>query len=196
MSSLRAFACLKGTMPMTGPMTSRFARAAALAACLSMAATPALARDRGGWGGGWGNGRHHDRGIDGGDILGGLLVIGVIAAVAAAASKADKAKQDDAYRYPDQQRPQYDDRATQESASDPAKRDWGRARSIDGAVDTCVAEVERGSTKVDTVDAVDREGEGWRIAGRTQGGAPYDCAVDGAGQVRSVTVDGKAPFRS
>ncbi len=71
----------------------------ASAAALSMIATPALARDR--WGG-WG-GRHHHDGIDAGDVIAGVLILGGIAAIASAASNSNKAKQqrEREYRYPD-----------------------------------------------------------------------------------------------
>lgn len=174
-------------------MKKTFASLLATAACFSMAATPALARDRGwgggSWGGGWG--RHHDDGIDGGDILAGLLIFGTIAAVASAASKSNKDKQDNSYRYPDQSppAPRYDDRP-----SGSGSRDWGRSRSIDGAVDTCVGEIERGSARVDSVDSVDRDGDGWRVSGKVRAGAPYVCSVTADGRVRNLSVDGKAPY--
>lgn len=183
-------------------MNKSFASLLATAACFSMAATPALARDRGWGGGGWGGGyrgggwgHHHDDGIDGGDILAGLLIFGTIAVVASAASKSAKekreAEENGGYRYPDEQRqaPRYDDRP-----SGSGSRDWGRSRSIDGAVDTCVAEVERGSARVDTVDSVDRDGEGWRVSGKVRSGAPYACSVGSDGRVRNLSVDGKAPY--
>jgi len=55
---------------------SRAALVAASLAALALTATPASARH-------W---RHHDHGIDGGDVLAGLLIIGGIAAVASAAT--------------------------------------------------------------------------------------------------------------
>ncbi len=177
-------------------MKKTFASLLATAACLSMVATPALARGwGGGWGGGGGWGRHHDDGIDGGDILAGLLIFGTIAAVASAASKSAKdkreAEQNDGYRYPDQSRPapRYDDRQSGSNS-----RDWGRSRSIDAAVDTCVGEVERGTARVDSVDSVDRDGDGWRVSGKVRSGAPYACSVGSDGRVRNLSVDGKAPY--
>jgi len=175
-------------------MKKTFASLLATAACFSMMATPALARDHGWGGGGWGGGgwgRHHDDGIDGGDILAGLLIFGTIAAVASAASKSSKDKADDSYRYPDQAPPppRYDDRQSSSNS-----RDWGRSRSIDGAVDTCVGEIERGSARVDSVDSVDRNGEGWRVSGKVRSGASYACSVGSDGHVRNLSVDGKAPY--
>src|SRR5262245_40287131 len=75
---------------------SRTAATLAAAAALSLTATPAMAR-------GW---HRHGDGIDGGDVVAGLLIFGGIAAIAAAASsksnKDRQARQDDRYRdYPD-----------------------------------------------------------------------------------------------
>lgn len=198
----------------------RPAALAAVAATFGMVASPALAavqpaphagqavhapaaklpvdvvRDhpgRGGWGGGfgggWGRGRHHDD-IDGGDILAGLLVIGGIAAIASAASKSSKETRQDRTSYPEPDNRRYGDDTPRAGAAD-----WGRSRSIDSAVDACVGEVERGQTRVDSVDGVTRDGEGWQVSGRATGGSPFSCRVDGDGRIRGVTVDGRAPYR-
>ncbi len=178
---------------------SRSKAALAASACLSMVATPALA-DRGwggggGWGGGWGGGGHHDRGISAGDVFAGILIIGGIAAIASAASKSDRDRrareQDRDYRYPDST---YRGDQSQRYGNE---RDSGyrpSARSIDGAVDTCVNEVERSNNRVDTVDSAARDGEGWRIAGRTGNGRQFACSVGSDGRVRSVSVDGRAAY--
>ncbi len=136
---------------------------------------------RGGWGGGGGWRGHHHEDIDGGDILAGLLILGGIAVIASAASEGSKKNERAPYSYPDQ---------AGSGQSEP--RDWGRSRAIDDAVDGCVSEVERSSARVDTVDAVNREGEGWRVSGRATSGAPFDCQIDGSGRIRSVTLDGHA----
>lgn len=172
--------------------TSRLARLAAVTACFSLAASPALA-DRG-WGGGW---RHHDDGIDAGDILGGLLVIGAIAAVASAASKSSKQRDGEEYRYPDNRPPMDDGRPGDEySRSSAQTRDWGRSQSLNAAVNTCTGEIERGSVRVDTVDGVNRDGDGWRVFGRVRSGAPFTCTVGADGRVLGMSVDGHAPVRN
>lgn len=206
---------------------SRSGAVAAIAAAFSLVASPVAAAQlppvRGqqapittlpgdvahdGWGrGGWGRGGrgrgHHGDGIDAGDLFAGLLIIGAVAAVASAASSKDKAdkadrerdnRPDEPYRYPDQSAPRYGDQPAQASGS----RDWGRSRSIDAAVDNCVAEVERSSVKVDTVEGIDRNRDngGWHVGGRTTKGDPWNCSVDGDGRVRSVTVNGQAPFHT
>ena len=161
-------------------------------------------RGRGGWGNnGWGNrwnggwGRRHNGGIDGGDVLAGVLVLGTIAAIASAASKSSKDKRereenarsrgDDSWRYGDVSRD--DGRPTDMGRSS----DLGRSVSLDTAVDTCVADVERGTNRVDTVDNVNRQGDGWRVEGRTQGGASWNCSVDASGRVKGVTTDDPRP---
>lgn len=170
---------------------SRSAAVLASTAALSLMATPALARDRG-WGGNWGGGygRHHD-GVDGGDILAGVLIIGGIAAIASAASKSkkDRERQDD-YRYPDRQTtPQRDGSAGYGQDDRP---EWREGNGINSAVDRCLGEVERGSTKVDEVDSVNRDGQGWRVTGRTGNGGSFACSVDTDGRIRSVSIDGHA----
>lgn len=63
-------------------LRSRTAASLAVLAALSLTATPVLARE---YYNGWRH-RHHGDGVDGGDVLAGLLVVGGIAAIAAAAS--------------------------------------------------------------------------------------------------------------
>ena len=172
---------------------SRSACALALAASLSMAATPALAQ---GWGGGWGGGRHHDDGISAGDVFAGVLVLGTIAAIASASSKSNRDSQarssdtrDQTYR---EEAPRYSDR---QASRDQDSRSYAyNARGIDGAVDSCVSEVERSSRSVDSVDTVNRDGDGWRVEGRVRGGTAFACSVANGGRIRSVTVDGHAAY--
>ena len=186
-------------------MFSSYKRSAAVlasAAVLSMAATPALARDRG-WGGGWGKhyGRHHGDGVSAGDVLAGVLIIGGIAAIASAASKSkkDREAQDGTndYRYPGRYPGQQDDAVRDNSprygnsgADD--RPEWREGTGINGAVDRCLEEVERGSNRVDGVDSVNREGEGWRVAGRTGNGQDFACTVGTDGRIRSASIDGRA----
>lgn len=164
----------------------RGAAALALAASLSMAATPALAR---GWGGGWGgHSRHHDR-IDGGDVLAGILIIGGIAAIASAANKAAKQRQQqDDYR---QSPPPYrEDAPTYGEADD--RPEWREGSGIDGAVNRCIDEVNRGRTRVGEVESVNRDAGGWRVAGTTTGNGNFSCVIDRDGRIRNVNVDGRA----
>ncbi len=177
---------------------SRSAKLLAAATALSMVATPAFA-DRG-WGGGYG----HDRGNDdtGAWVVGGIIGIGMIAAIASAASKSNRDREarnpdyrgddyrsNDTWRSGDSQRDDY----RYGNRSDDTRGSYsGADRGIDGAVDRCVSEVERGSTRVETVDSVNRDANGWRVAGRIAGGQSFDCSIDGQGRIRGVNVAGSA----
>lgn len=180
-------------MMISGPRSSRLLAAAA---ALSMVATPAFA-DRG-WGGGWGGGHHRGHDDTGAWVVGGIIGIGMIAAIASAASKSQRDRQarkgdyrdDDDYRRDDYRRDEnrYGSREDQPSGS------WSASpRGIDGAVDRCVDEVERGSTRVESVDNAARDANGWRVSGRVNGGQSFDCTVDGQGRIRGVSIDGRAP---
>ncbi len=176
--------------------TSRPAVAIAAAAMLSMTASPVMARDWG-WGGyGGRHHRHHDR-VDAGDIFAGLLIVGGIAAIASAASNADKAKRRVDPRYPDsrndpQPYPRDDSgRYGDSRGSYPGGPERG-ASEMGGAVDSCVAEIERGDRQVESVDNVSRDPEGWRVDGRLDSGRDFSCTIDRDGRVRRATVDGRA----
>ena len=169
---------------------SRPAAAVAIAAVLSLTATPALAR------GHWGHYRHHrGGGIDAGDVFAGLLVIGGIAAIASAASKSgrdSREARDEDYRYPQAEPRAQEDSYYVPPAGDPEADDTYGSRSgdINGAVEDCVAEIERGDRRVDSVESVNREGEGWRVQGRSDRG-DFTCTVDRDGRVRDVNVGGQ-----
>lgn len=189
---------------------SRTAVSLAALAALTMTASPALAHGRDGW-----RYRHHrGGGIDGGDVLAGVLVIGGLAAIMSAASKKDKdADQAQPYRYPggpqaedqgygdqgygdEQAGPDYGARDDQVEAA-PADADRGTARgsfggSFDGAVDACSAALDRSERQLDTVENVRRMGGRYSVEGRLQDGHDYACSVDDGGTVRSVAVDGQA----
>lgn len=163
---------------------SRHASALAFAAAFSLAAAPVAAEAHGRHGG-WG---HRHDGVDAGDVLTGVLILGGIAAIASAASKAAKERDaDDRPRYPERDgAPRYGERDDRPV--------WAESRGIDGAVDTCVAEIENSGNRVDSVDAVNRIGDGWRVEGRTGNDRAFACAIDRDGRVRSVTVDGRAAW--
>lgn len=161
----------------------RTGAALSLAAAASMAATPALARDRG-WGGGWGH-RHHD-GDGFGDFLTGVLVIGGIAAVASAVANSHKDRNEPPpQRYPDRAYPA-DERGADYGADN--RPEWRAGQGINAAVNRCMDAVETGRDRVDSVDAVSRQGDGWRIDGRMEGDRPFTCAIDSDGGVRDVHV--------
>ena len=184
-------------------LRSRAAVALTSAAALAMTATPALAQ---GWGGGWGGGRRHHS-DDTGWIVGGLIGLITIGAIAASASNKNKNKRDRDYDYRDgrdyrdsgdyrdgrdyrDEAPRYGER--RDDGNYRGYRQGYSSRGIDGAVDSCVGEVERGSTRVDSVDTVGRDGDGWRVEGRIAGGRPFACSVSGSGRIRTVTIDGRS----
>ncbi|WP_305095650.1 hypothetical protein [Croceibacterium aestuarii] len=163
----------------------RFSAAAASAAAVSLLAAPAAALElpRGApaiyhedSANGWRRHHRHRDGIDGGDVLAGVLILGGIAAIASAASKQDRAE-----RYPapppyPQQRQGY--------SSD------GNGRGIDGAVEMCVGQVERGRDRVGTVDSANRDATGWSVTGTIEGGQSFSCRIDSDGRLRSLDIGG------
>ena len=177
---------------------SRIAAASAFAAAFSMsasavaadmpaaAAAPAVYQGEKAQGHGWRNYRHRRDRVDAGDVLAGVLILGTIAAVASAANNnRDRDYRERDYRYPNrapwpQDRQRYDD------------RNWndGDSRGLDRAVDMCVDEVEQRNSDVDTVDNVNRTGEGWEVRGRMENGAPFTCRIGNDGRVSDVDVGG------
>ncbi|WP_017670550.1 hypothetical protein [Blastomonas sp. AAP53] len=113
------------------------------------------------WRGGWGNRRWRgrNRGIDGGDILAGALIIGGIAAIASAASNSSRNRNgpNDRYSYNDDVR----SASTQCGAAAAAQSGFG-------------ARVER-------IDNVVRDGNGWRVEGlvgsRNNGVDSFTCGM-------------------
>lgn len=185
----------------------RLAGASALLAAVSMAVTPAAAAEHSSgaahvsapvfavWDSGSVNAdqyrRYHrrDRGIDAGDVLAGVLIIGGIAAVASAASNAsrnrDYRNRDYPYRGGD-----YRDRPYQYRPYRGDSR-YADSRGIDRAVDMCVQAVER-NVRVQSVDSVDRLGEGWRVAGSIYNGDGFTCRIGNGGQVEDVDYGARA----
>ncbi|WP_374411377.1 hypothetical protein [Novosphingobium colocasiae] len=173
-------------------LRSRLAVALTATAAFAMTATPALARGHGGWHGGYGHGhRHHGGGIDGGDLLAGLLIVGGVAAIATAASNSARdrdrndARDRDGGRYED-------DSAGYDRGRDDAPvgaRDQASGH-FDDAVGVCADEIEKGDRQVDTVDTVTRSADRYSVSGRLTDGRGFACSIDDSGQVRSVAVDG------
>jgi hypothetical protein len=141
---------------------------------------------------GWGGGRHWrgDRGIDGGDILAGLLIFGGIAAIASAASKSNSrnTSRDQDYRDRDAQYrndPQYN-----EPNRDSDWRQNGAqggfpqqaTRNINDAVERCIGEASRNGEVEEVYDAA-RNGVGYRVAGTLRSGDNFSCEVSGQGGV-------------
>lgn len=195
-------------------LRSRAAVSLAALAAFAATATPVVAHGRGDWRGDWRGHRHYrGGGIDGGDLLAGLLVVGGVAAIASAVSKdnADRRAAEPApYRYPGgpaagevsdddagyDPPPPADGRSTAPYPGGPVGgEDHGADAAIGGslgmAVDACEAELERGGNRVDAINAVRRMGERYSVEGRLQDGRPFACSIDGEGHIRSVAVDGR-----
>lgn len=187
----------------------RFAAIVGMAAALSMAATPAVAAElptksiavqpdvmtlgvfdadsvnadnhR------WYRYRRHNH-VDAGDVLAGVLIIGGIAAIASAASNSNNQRRDD-YRYRDYRRDDYRDRPYdyRERRGD-SRYDGGRG--IDNAVSMCVSRIER-DVRVDQVDSVDRNGDGWRVTGTLYDGERFTCRIGEDGRIEDVDYGGR-----
>lgn len=132
--------------------------------------------------------RYRRHRVDAGDVLAGVLIIGGIAAIASAASKNNRDRRyrdrDERYRDRDYRDRDYDYRD---------RRDTRRnddARGIDGAVSMCLREVER-DVRVDEVDEVRRDGEGWRVRGRLYNGERFSCSIDSDGRIDDIDYDGR-----
>ncbi|MCJ2180367.1 hypothetical protein [Novosphingobium album (ex Hu et al. 2023)] len=172
-------------------LRSRTAASLAALAALAMTASPAFARGYGGW-----HHRHHHDGIDGGDLLAGLLIGGAVVAIASAASKSSKdAVREEPARYP------YDPADEQGYTEVPPMSGYNDqdyaatpriGSSFDSAVDACSSEIERGDRRIGSVDNVRRMGERFSVEGHLEDGRGYACSVDDNGQIRSVALDGRA----
>jgi hypothetical protein len=176
----------------------KFVVATMATALMVSSATPALADWGGGFGGGsysgnsWGGGGygggyrgHHDHGIDAGDVIAGIAIIGVIAAIASAASKSSNNRRTSSDGYPDR-------------SSDQSR---GSINSENAAVDACAQAAEtRGgqSASVREISAVDKNSDGWDVEGvveqragwrdRTGDKHRFTCSVR-YGAVDSVYID-------
>ena len=173
---------------MTGKK-SRMTAVLASAAALSMAASPAMAQNwGGGWGGDWGGdwGRHRNH-VDVGDVLAGILIIGGIAAIANAANKNQRNRRGDDRRYPGDY-----PRERSNGYGNDNDQQWQQNGGVDNAVNRCTSEVSRGSDRGTTVETINRDGDGWRVQGRTGAGGAFTCSVDANGRIRNVQVDGRA----
>ena len=148
---------------------TRLAAASTLAAAFSLAATPAAARGyyhHHHW--------HHDH-VDGGDVLLGAAIVGGIAAIAGAAGRHDHG-----YDAPPPPPPVPDGRQGYGYAAPVA------GQGLDRAADTCAEAVSRGSDRVETIDNLARDRDGWSVVGTLAGGAGFRCRIGHDGQVLGV----------
>ncbi|MFN3516146.1 MAG: hypothetical protein ACK4YM_03185 [Novosphingobium sp.] len=155
--------------------SSRLAATLLSAAALSLVATPAMARPHWGWGG-----YHHRDRVDAGDIIAGILIIGGIAAIASAASN-DKKRN----RY--ERRDRYD-RYERDYAREDNRPQWQDSTGVNGAINRCLGEVTRGGAGQNAeIDAVNRDGDGWKVEGRSEAGE-FSCIIDRAGRIRNIQI--------
>ena len=119
--------------------------------------------------------RHGRGGVDVGDILTGVLILGGIAAVASAVTDDD----DRPARYPDTRYPD-----SRYPAQNPSYR-GAETGGLDRAAAMCVERIER-DTRVESVDSVDRDARGWRVTGRLYDGASFSCSIGADGRIQAI----------
>lgn len=121
--------------------------------------------------------RHRRVGV--GDIIAGAVIIGGIAAIANSASRNNERRyRDRDYDYRDDRR-----RDRREDRRGDSRYDGGSG--IDNAVSQCVNQIER-DVRVDSVDSVDRTGEGWMVQGAIYNGERFTCRIGNDGRVTGV----------
>lgn len=128
--------------------------------------------------------RHRDRGVDAGDVVAGVLILGGIAAIATAI-KNDRERdyRDREVRHPDDYR--YREGSDGHWRDDDDRDDWRGRSGLDNAASICVGEVER-EARVDRVDAVDRDASGWEVRGTLSDGAGFICRIGSDGRIADV----------
>ncbi|MEQ8411373.1 MAG: hypothetical protein RIB52_07445 [Erythrobacter sp.] len=153
---------------------------------------------------GWrGRGWRGRRGVDAGDVLAGVLVLGGIAAIASAASNNNRRERDvvvverDRVRYDDR----YDERRYDDRRYDTRRRDERRyeesraparrsgASGLDRAVDMCLTQIER-DVRVEEVDNVRRTARGWSVTGSLFNGSSFLCSIGSDGRIEGIDYGG------
>ncbi|WP_052768963.1 hypothetical protein [Aurantiacibacter marinus] len=174
---------------------SKITTGAALAAALSMVATPAAAVDLPYIGVSdvavqtgaaeeqnqhrYRHRRHRDRGIDAGDVIAGVLVLGTIAAIAGSGRNRDR----DRVRDRDYRDRDYRDRDDRRNRDERRNYD---SSGLDNAAEMCADQVERGNERVEEISSARRTADGWRVAGTLSGGEGWSCWIDNDGRIRNV----------
>ena len=113
-----------------------------------------------GWRGCW---RGHRRGIRGGDVLAGVLVLGGIAAIASAASNNNRRRDRDVVVV-ERERVRNDRDYDYRPENRRTNRSTTGGSGIDNAVSQCLNEIER-DVRVDSVDGASRIAQGWVVTG-------------------------------
>lgn len=174
------------------PRFNRLGAASAIAAVLSMTATPAFAVELPNTGpvtaqahddsaamsrrGHWGRNYRHRGGIDGGDILAGVLILGGIAAVASAVENNNRNRDYRDYPPPPRTQERYD---YQDSRA-------GSSSGLDRAADICADAIERSIDRVGSIESVRRSSSGWDVDGSLEDGSPFTCSISNDGQIRDI----------
>jgi len=118
--------------------------------------------------------RHSRNHVSTGDVIAGVAVIGVLAAIAGSVSNDN----DRARSRPEPYREPYREPQRQ-------SRSWN-GNGIDGAVDMCVSQVERGRDRVGSVDNASRDASGWNVSGSLDNGEYFTCRIDNEGRIRAI----------
>ncbi len=135
-------------------------------------------RGRRGW-------RRHRRGVSGGDVLAGVLILGGIAAVASAANSNNRRERENR-RYEDRRDDRrYDDRRDDRRTNPRASNGSG----IDNAVSQCLTEIER-DVRVESVEGASRLAQGWVVSGTLFNGSGFTCQIGNDGRISNVDYSG------
>ncbi len=117
---------------------------------------------------------YRNRGIDAGDVLAGVLILGGIAAVIDAATDDDR---DDRYRDRRYRDPRY---------RNDTRNDRQTTNGLERAAEICRSAIER-DRRVSDVDSVRRTGAGWSVSGTLYDGQGFQCYLDNRGDVTRIT---------
>ncbi|MGB3739941.1 MAG: hypothetical protein WA948_11400 [Pontixanthobacter sp.] len=123
--------------------------------------------------------RYRDRGIDAGDVLTGVLILGGIAAVIDAVTDDDRDDRDDRYRTP-----------PRDGRYDRGDIGGDRTGGLERAASICRGAIERGA-RVSEVDDVRRTGVGWTVTGTMFDGQGFVCRIDNNGDVQDIAYGGE-----
>ncbi|HSG55431.1 MAG TPA: hypothetical protein VLA45_08245 [Paracoccaceae bacterium] len=174
------------------PFRSKFSLAAVVLAATSMTAAPLAAAELPRRAGdvpmaydshaedafGYRRYRHSRNHISTGEVIAGVAVIGVLAAIAGSVSE----NNDRVHSRPEPYREPYREPSRQ---SQDRARGWN-GNGINGAVDMCVSQVERGRDRVGSVDNAARDSSGWTVSGSLENGDYFNCRIDNEGRIRSI----------
>jgi hypothetical protein len=128
--------------------------------------------------------RRHRDGIDGGDILAGVLILGGIAAVASAVENSNDRNRD--YRdYPPPPPPRGYNDGYEYRGGDYNSGSTG----LDRAADICADAVERTIDPVGSIDSVRRGPNGWDVDGTLRDGSRFGCTIGNDGRITDVRAE-------